>query len=498
VDRAFGESAAPTGIAGLRDVVVAFDAVGYRLESMRALLGITADLGIGPSDLAIHDRRLAANPGALSDLIAMFALGRGLPLTRAESALGVAALRSLIDAGALVETGATVSPAIRLLPNGGLWIGSDQPPSPGEPETALYVTGVHPPTTLLAGLTVRRPVAAGLDLGTGNGYQALLMAAHCDRVVATDVNPRALAFAEFNAALNGISGIEFREGGLFEPVVGERYDLIASNPPYVISPETELVYRDSGGEPGALCAQFVAEAPSHLSENGFATLLASWPIGRDEWSSVPSSWVGDDARAWIVQIGFADVLAHAAQWNRPLADAGHIAAFGAAVDRWVDYARGREIDRIGYGAVFLQGSRAGGGVIRADRLSAGRGNAGAQIERVFAADRMLRKLTNDAIAEVRCALPAEHRIRREIHNVGDGWRQVSTTLTLAEGLGVDITVDPVMAEVLLQMTSGMSVRDAVVVASQVAGVPDDERDDLLTAAVMSARELISLGVLTAR
>ena len=74
------------------------------------------------------------------------------------------------------------------------------------------------------------------SIGPGCGIQALLAAKHSERVVATDVNPRALAFAAFNAALNGIDKIEFRLGDGFAPVEGESFDLIVSNPPYVISP----------------------------------------------------------------------------------------------------------------------------------------------------------------------------------------------------------------------------------------------------------------------
>jgi hypothetical protein len=308
-----------------------------------------------------------------------------------------------------------------------------------------------------------------------------------------------LAFAAFNAALNGVDTIEFREGELFEPVAGERYDLIASNPPYVISPESDLVYRDSGREPGELCAQFVAEVPAYLSADGYATLLASWPIGTGaSWSAIPRSWVGDDARAWVVQINVADVLTHAAQWNAPLGAGGNAARYGAAVDRWVGYARDRGIDRIGYGAVFMQRAGSVGGVIRADELNAGRGSASAHIERVFTADRMTSSLADAAIAELQVRLPDEHRVSREVHNVGDSWRQVSTTLSLAEGLGVEITLDPVMAEVVLHMTSGSTVREAVVAASRLGGIPDDEQEDLHTAAVMVARELISLGLVTTR
>jgi Methylase of polypeptide chain release factors len=55
---------------------------------------------------------------------------------------------------------------------------------------------VHRPSVTLASLTVRRDVASALDVGTGCGVQALLAAKHAERVVATDINERALAFAD--------------------------------------------------------------------------------------------------------------------------------------------------------------------------------------------------------------------------------------------------------------------------------------------------------------
>ena len=67
---------------------------------------------------------------------------------------------------------------------------------------------------------------------------------HSQHVVATDVNPRALAFTELNAALSGLDNVECRRGSLFEPVEGEQFDLIVCNAPFVVSPERRWTYRD--------------------------------------------------------------------------------------------------------------------------------------------------------------------------------------------------------------------------------------------------------------
>lgn len=81
---------------------------------------------------------------------------------------------------------------------------------------------------------------AVLDLGTGSGCIALSLASEgrFSRIVATDVSPDALAVARLNAARVGpVRAPEFRLGSLFEPVAGERFDVIVSNPPYIAEPE---------------------------------------------------------------------------------------------------------------------------------------------------------------------------------------------------------------------------------------------------------------------
>ncbi|HOT34263.1 MAG TPA: methyltransferase, partial [Rhodoglobus sp.] len=111
-----------------------------------------------------------------------------------------------------------------------------------------HVLGVGGASTTLSGLMLAEPVELALDLGTGCGIQALHAARHAKRVIATDISERALELARFNAALNGFANIEFRLGSLFEPVAGERFGHVVSNPPFVITPRIDGVpeyeYRD--------------------------------------------------------------------------------------------------------------------------------------------------------------------------------------------------------------------------------------------------------------
>src|SRR5674476_463560 len=112
---------------------------------------------------------------------------------------------------------------------------------------AEHVLGISEASSSLAQLTVREKVTSALDLGTGCGVQSLHLASHSDAVVGTDVNPRALAMARLTSSLNEVE-FDVRGGSLFDPLAGEKFDLIVTNPPFVVSPGTgeRLVYRDSG------------------------------------------------------------------------------------------------------------------------------------------------------------------------------------------------------------------------------------------------------------
>src|SRR4029079_13102755 len=108
------------------------------------------------------------------------------------------------------------------------WVVSDLTPAlDGQPVQVGpdHVLGVTPASTSLARLTTRHRVGRALDLGTGCGVQSLHLTTHADHVVATDVNARALALADFNAALNAVD-LDVRAGSLWDPVDDESFDLI--------------------------------------------------------------------------------------------------------------------------------------------------------------------------------------------------------------------------------------------------------------------------------
>jgi methylase of polypeptide subunit release factors len=209
---------------------------------------------------------------------------------------------------------------------------------------------------MLAQCTVRPEVGSALDIGTGCGVQAFQLAQHCDRVVATDLSPRCLEFARFNADLNRLD-VELLRGDLFEPVGEQRFDLVVSNPPFVIgSPRAaHHMYRDYEGSGDAVCQRLVSKVDRHLTVGGWCQLLANWEItDTDDWSRHARAWVSStDLDAWVIQRDVQDPAQYVETWLR---DAGaHTAPeYHELYRKWLDTLREREVRAVGFGVITLR------------------------------------------------------------------------------------------------------------------------------------------------
>ncbi|MFD7546049.1 methyltransferase [Streptomyces sp. NPDC059816] len=230
----------------------------------------------------------------------------------------------------------------------------------GGPAEEGVVLGVGGASTTLAGITVRTTVGAALDLGTGSGIQALHASRHATRVTATDLNPRALHVTRLTLALSGAPAAELLEGSLFEPVADRGYDLIVSNPPFVISPGARLTYRDGGMSGDALCRALVQQAGDRLNPGGYAQVLANWQhVEGEEWTERVRSWVPRGCDAWIVQREVQDVTQYAELWLRDAGDhRTDPVAYAARYDAWLDEFAALGTRAVGFGWITLRRSDA--------------------------------------------------------------------------------------------------------------------------------------------
>ncbi|HZS40909.1 MAG TPA: methyltransferase, partial [Polyangia bacterium] len=132
-----------------------------------------------------------------------------------------------------------------------------------------YLQDVWPETDALLAELDAAPPGRLLDLGTGSGVVAVEAAARGHRVIATDLYETAIVLARFNARLNRLDGaIELREGHLFEPVAGERFDRVLANPHY-------------GRADDQLRLEVLRAAPAHLRPDGELVLATAleWVAG---------------------------------------------------------------------------------------------------------------------------------------------------------------------------------------------------------------------------
>lgn len=113
-----------------------------------------------------------------------------------------------------------------------------------------------------------------LDLGTGSGVGAIFAARAGARVVAVDVNPHAVRCARANAVMHGVEDrVEVREGDLFAPVAGERFDRVCFNPPFFRGAPADVW--DRAWRSDDVFERFAAGLGDALAPGGHALVLLS-------------------------------------------------------------------------------------------------------------------------------------------------------------------------------------------------------------------------------
>ena len=486
---------------------------GQRVPALRALAAALPKTQENPSGTP----RTGADEGASGDNLLHIGESPAATLARA-FVLGMPVLPAALDA-ALPSLGATGAVTLGLVDHSGRplldlrpysfvdgrgivswWIASDLGElALGHAIPEHHVLGVGGASMTLSGLMIDTPVEVALDLGTGCGIQALHAARHATRVVATDISVRALELARFNAALNGVTNIEFREGSLFDPVEGERFGQVVSNPPFVITPRAEGVpayeYRDGGMVGDALVASVVKDVEAHLAPGAVAQLLGNWEYGSNDGLARVEQWVrftGLDA--WVIERERQSVAQYAETWIR---DGGTRPGpeFDALYDAWLNDFESRGVTEVGFGYITLRKPVAGAPTLRRfERLDGPLGaSLGERVADLLAAHDWLRGM--DDVALPNATLTVAPDVTEQRHYwPGD---EHPTVMDLKQGSGFARTV-PLGTALAAVVGACDGTLPLGVICDAVAELLEVDAEELAAEVVPQVRELVLTGLLRYR
>ena len=516
---------------------------GWGVEAVAALLGEAADAALRreirlPALRAVRAALAAGSaPSPVAVLTALFMLGEPVPATALDAALPRTAAAGAAAIGLVGEPDGAgyVRARVDLRPHEAVddagevrwWVASDL----GELVTGRalapdHVLGVGGAGLTLAGLTPRTPVHAALDLGCGCGIQTLSLLRHAEYVVATDISARALAFTAFNAALAGVSvagapdvgtesvagsesgsdsgagRLELLRGSLLEPVAGRRFDLIVSNPPFVITPPAVreaglplMEYRDAGGPvlPG-----LVAGLGERLEPGASAVMLGNWEHrGAGLWRDAVAAWLPEGLDAWVVEREVQDPVEYAAMWLRDggLTPERDPEAFDAALEAWIDDFEVRDVRGVGFGYLIVHRPRRPREpwCLLEEVTTSGQGVLGPHVAEVLEVRELLAGLDDEAVADLHPLLAPD--VTEERHLIPGAAEPTVILLRQGGGLGRTLRASTAVAALAGVVDGELSVGQ---VASAVAALSDLNTADALALRaemVEAARHLLTTGFL---
>ncbi|AJT41943.1 DUF7059 domain-containing protein [Psychromicrobium lacuslunae] len=379
-----------------------FEAANYTIDGVAELLGESGYAALNREQFGAALLSTERSESALATLIRFFLLARPVSIEKLEAALprlGVVGLGSL-GLAETVELAETAGTECRVLADlrpyafqdeqgeVRLWVCSDLAAhqSPGVLRRD-HVLGIGGASLSLAQATIRKPMRRALDLGCGCGIQTLHLLRHAEHVTATDISERALGFTRFNLLLNAAAlgldaenlnaRVELRLGSLLQPVAGEEFDLVVSNPPFVITPRhpdeaasEQFTYRD-GGLPGdELVSSLIQGLPRVLAEAGSAQLLGNWEIPRSaaSWQQRLEPWFADDLDYWLIQREQLSPEQYAETWLQDASQGREPEGYASVYREYLLDFEARQIASIGFGMLWLRRSVSAGSSSRLRRM----------------------------------------------------------------------------------------------------------------------------------
>jgi methylase of polypeptide subunit release factors len=485
-------------------------AAGYHSEAVRTAWGPLADDAIARGLREPALRAIADRDDALAVLARTLMLGMPQPAASVDRALPRTGTAGLVRLGLARWEDDECVPTALLRPQsfadergaGQWWVASDLDEAAlGGPIAKDHVLGVGGASLTLAGLQLPTAAHRALDLGAGCGIQSLRARRDVDEVIATDISRRALRFTRLNALLNGVDDVDVREGSLFEPVAGEVFDRIVSNPPFVITPRVAGVpryeYRDGGMDGDDLVAAVVRGVGAHLAPGGVAQLLGNWESreGRAGLDRV-RAWVESSdvpLDAWIVERESLDPLAYAQLWVRDGGTVPGTPEHARMLDAWLVDFEERGVTAVGFGYLLLRRPVSGVPTLaRYEALSHPVADGlGAHLAAALAAHDRAAAMSNEALAAAVLAVaPDVTEARHHMPGEAD-----PTVIELRQGGGFarTLSVDPGLAALVGACDGDLALG---VLIDAIAQLLDADAPRLRRELLPRVRDLLVTGILT--
>ena len=440
-------------------------AADFTEAAIRSTLGREDILTMPTTDVPLVLRRTSAL-SPLDTFVRLLFLGVPVPAGAVRAALAPMSLDTWVQAGLLQppDSADHVEPRVQFWPIRDLLQAVDLPWRRSTAPGADFVVPPGPLTLMLANMMIRRPCERILDLGAGSGLLAMSAAAHAHTVVATDMNPRAIAFTRFNARLNRIANIECRTGDLFAPVAQQRFQQIVCNPPFVISPTQRFLFRDSGQRGDLFCRRLVPAALAHLESDGFFQFTANVAhrVGHS-WKSDLEEWFADlGCEALVLAERTEDASEYALTWILST-ETKVPAEIAQRYETWMAYFERERIEAVSYLFITLRRPAAGSAWLQIDdppcRIV---GPCGDELLRFFRCRSAFGSAAGaDDLLGRRLSLTPQIRLVQEYDATPGGLELCHIEVKKTGGLQYPLTVHRNVARLLAGCDGKRTVRDLV-------------------------------------
>ena len=412
-------------------------------------------------------------PTVLNFLLRLFLFGIPLDRKLVSGIVPPGILSILLNSGLLHLEADQLQASVMLTPLDNHWFVADPLDRIKSAEANDFVLWANPTTRILNQVSIRRHMKSILDLGAGCGVLSVLAAANGDRIVATDLNPRAESFTHFNASLNSITNIETYTGDTFEPIKDQCFDLILANPPFFVTPSSDQMYCENSMDLDQYCRRVVREGATHLNDGGYLQMTFEWvQVQGQSWQDRVAEWLdGAGCDAWILRGYTRDPAAYAYERIKEEFSINPERATKKFTD-WLEHYRRSNVEQICGGLLSMR-KRTGDNWLRIEELPLEISEPiGESVLSLFSTQTFLS--TNPAdeeLLKMKPRLASGTKLQQSFALTDHTWLPDGLNLTLSGGLPGTISVEFPVAEFLASCSGESTLHELIVAVAAKVNAP---------------------------